>query len=95
MRPQLGYYHSLIEEAVVLGRADGEPGQQSPFRGRQQTRRIIFRHRRKLLRLNGSFIDGDSDETHEFFMRLFQTRSFRFAQLHAWLQQSVRPLPRS
>ena len=89
MRPQLGYYDSLVEEAAALMESLAN---NHPFV--DGNKRAAFFVTDAFLRLNGHFIDGDSVETNELFMRLFQTRSFRFAQLHAWLQQSVRPLPR-
>ena len=47
------------------------------------------------LRLNGHFIDCDSVEAYEFFMRLFEVNLFRFAQLYPWLEEKVRRLPGS
>ena len=47
------------------------------------------------LRLNGHFIDCDSLEAHAFFMQLFETNSFRFAELRSWLEEQVKPFPGS
>ena len=47
------------------------------------------------LRKNGSFIDCDSEETYDHFMHLFETNSFRFAELREWLEEHVEPLPGS
>ena len=44
------------------------------------------------LRLNVHLSDYGGEVAYAHFMRLFQTRSFRFAQLHAWLLESVRLL---
>ena len=44
------------------------------------------------LGMNGRFIDCDNEEAYAFFMRLFETGSFRFTELHSWLEEKVRPL---
>ena len=88
MRPQLGYYDSLIEEAAALLESLAN---NHPFvDGNKRTAVAVTD---TFLRLNGHFIDCDSVETYSFFMRLFEEGSFRFAQLHDWLKESVRPLP--
>ena len=43
--------------------------------------------------MNGSFIDCDNDDAYAHFMRLFETSSFRFAELRSWLEEHVKPLP--
>ena len=45
------------------------------------------------LGLNGYFIDCDSRQAYDHFMGLFETHSFRFAELSAWLEEHVKPLP--
>ena len=45
------------------------------------------------LRKDGSFIDCDNEDAHRFFMRIFETSSFRFAELRSWLEEQVKPLP--
>ena len=47
------------------------------------------------LRLSGKFVDCDSEDAYAHFMRLFETNSFRFAELHEWLEAHVKPLPGS
>ena len=44
------------------------------------------------LRMNGRFIDCDNEEAYAFFMHLFETGSFRFTELHSWLEENVRLL---
>ena len=56
MRPQMGYYDTLIEEAAALMES---------------------------LAMNHPFVDGNSEEAYAFFMQLFETNSFRFAELAA------------
>lgn len=88
MRPQLGYYNDILEEAAALMES---LAMNHPFV--DGNKRTAFYATDTFLRKNGQFIDCDSDETYEFFMGLFETNSFRFAQLLAWLEQNVKPLP--
>ena len=88
MRPQIGYYDSLIEEAAALLES---LAMNHPFV--DGNKRTAFYATDTFLRKNGSFIDCDNDEAHRFFMRLFETHSFRFAELRSWLEEHVKPLP--
>ena len=90
MRPQLGYYDSLIEEAAALLESLAN---NHPFvDGNKRTALAVTD---TFLHLNGYFIDCDSVEAYEFFMRLFEMNSFRFAQLIPWLEEKARRLPGS
>ncbi len=88
MRPQLGYYASLTEEAAALmeGLAVNHPFVEG-------TKQVAFFVTDVFLRGNGHFIDCDDQEAHEFFMHLFETNTFRFAELVGWLEERVEPLP--
>ena len=88
MRPQLGYYNDIIEEAAALMES---LAMNHPFV--DGNKRTAFLATDTFLRKNGQFIDCDNDEAYEFFMQLFEAHSFRFAQLHAWLEQHSKPLP--
>ena len=87
MRPQLGYYDSLIEEAAALleSLANNHPFVDG-------NKRTAFAVTDTFLHLNGYYIACDSRETYDLFMRLFGSNSFRYAQLLAWLEEKVRPL---
>ncbi len=87
MRPQLGYYDGSIEEAAALLES---LTMNHPFV--DGNKRTAFFATDAFLRLNGHFIDCDDREAYEFFMQLFETNSFRFAQLRAWLEEKVRTL---
>ena len=88
MRPQLGYYGSLVEEAAALMESlavnhsfvDGNQG-------------AAFFVTDVFVRANGHFIDCDDLEAHQSFMRLFDTNAFRFSELVSWLEDRVKPLP--
>jgi len=87
MRPQLGYYDSLIAEAAALleSLANNHPFVDG-------NKRTAFAVTDIFLQLNGYYIDCDSREAYDLFMRLFGSNSFRFAQLLAWLDEKVKPL---
>lgn len=87
MRPQIGYYDTLIEEAAALLES---LAMNHPFL--DGNKRTAFYATDTFLRKNGSFIDCDNDEAHAHFMHLFETNSFRFAELAEWLKANVRPL---
>ena len=87
LRPQMGYYDGPIEEAAALLES---LAMNHPFV--DGNKRTAFYTTDAFLRMNGSFIDCDNDEAHRHFMHLFETNSFRFAQLKDWLEEHVRPL---
>ena len=88
MRPQHGYYDSLIQEAAALMESLAN---NHPFL--DGNKRIAFFATDTFLRMNGHFIECDNDEAHAFFIRRFETRTFRFTELSSWLEQKVQPLP--
>ena len=90
MRPQIGYYDNLIEEAAALLES---LAMNHPFV--DGNKRTAFYATDSFLRKNGRFIDCDNDDAYRFFMQLFETNSFRFAELHEWLEAHVKPLPGS
>ena len=88
MRPQIGYYDSLIEEAAAMLES---LDMNHPFV--DGNKRTAFADTDTFLRKNGSFIECDGEEAHDHFMHLFETNSFRFAELRSWLEEHVKPLP--
>ena len=89
-RPQMGYYDGLIEESAAMMES---LAMNHPFV--DVNKRIALGATDAFLRLNGDFIDCDSREAYDFFMQLFETNSFRFAELKTWLEQHLKPLPGS
>ena len=87
-RPQMGYYDGLIEEAAALMES---LAMNHPFI--DGNKRVAFAITDLFLGLNGQFIDCDDDEAYAFFMRLFDTNSFRFAELKVWLEEHIKSLP--
>ncbi len=88
MRPQLGYYEGLIQEAAAL--MESLANNHSFVDG---NKRVAFFVTDTFLRMNGHFIDCETEVAYTFFMQLFETGSFRFAPLEAWLEENARPLP--
>ena len=87
MRPQLGYYADIIEEAAALLES---LAMNHPFI--DGNKRTALATTDSFLRMNGSFIDCDSQTAYDHFMRLFETNSFRFAELRSWLERHVKPM---
>jgi death on curing protein len=87
MRPQLGYYETLVDEAAAMMES---LAMNHPFV--DGNKRVAFFVTDTFLRLNGSLIECDSEEAYRFFMGLFESGSFRFAELREWLLAHVREL---
>ena len=82
MRPQLGYYQDLIEEAAALMESLAN---NHPFV--DGNKRVAFFVTDTFLRMNGRYIDCDNDQTYRYFMQLFETNRFQFDELSSWLRQ--------
>ena len=88
MRPQIGYYNGLLEEAAALLESlainhafiDGN-------------KRIAFAATETFLGLDGYYLDCADEDAYVFFMQLFESNSFRFANLLPWIEEHVRHLP--
>ena len=88
MRPQIGYYDDHIEEAAALLESLAI---NHPFV--DGNKRIALATADIFLRMNGYYIDCDSPTAYDYFMRLFDAGTFRFAELAEWLAEHVEPLP--
>ena len=86
MRPQIGYYDDHIEEAAALLESLAI---NHPFV--DGNKRIALATADIFLRMNGYYIACDSQTAYDYFMRLFDTNTFRFDQLRAWLAEHVVP----
>ncbi len=84
MRPQLGYYRDLVEEAAALLESLAN---NHPFL--DGNKRVAFFVTDTFLRMNGHRIECDNEAAHAFFVRLFETRAFRFDRLEPWLREHV------
>ena len=88
IRPQLGYYDSLIQEAAALMESLAN---NHPFV--DGNKRVAYFVTDTFLRMNGYYIKCDNDEAYDFFKRMFEASSFRFTNLNSWLEGKVEPLP--
>ena len=88
MRPQIGYYDGIIEEAAALMES---LAMNHPFV--DGNKRVAFFATDTFLRANGYYIDCDSQTAYDYFMRMFDAGTFRFDELRAWLAEHVEPLP--
>ena len=87
MRPQIGYYDGIIEEAAALMES---LAMNHPFV--DGNKRVAFFVTDTFLRMNDHYIDCDDREAYDYFMGLFDTNTFRFAELASWLAENVKPL---
>jgi len=87
MRPQLGYYDTLVDEAAAMMES---LAMNHPFV--DGNKRVAFFGTDTFLRMNDRFIDCDNEEAYRFFMSLFERHAFRFEQLRQWLVAHVREL---
>ena len=87
MRPQIGYYDSIHEEAAAMMESLAI---NHPFI--DGNKRVAFFATDGFLRANGYRVICDDEEAYRLFMRLFETNSFRFRELLAWLEEVVAPL---
>jgi len=85
-RPQTGYYADVIEEAAALWES---LSQGHPFvDGNKRT--ALAMH--AFLTINGIALRASPAEMYSFIIGLYETDSFRFAALQAWLRGNTRRL---
>jgi len=53
-------------------------------------KRIAFFATDTFLRMNGFYIDCDSEKAYSFFMNLFETNTFKFQFLLEWLKLNTK-----
>jgi len=84
-RAQTGYYSDLVEEAVALWES---LSQNHPFP--DENKRTAFAAMHTFLQINGGERAADADDAFEFVSGLYETGTFRFENLEAWLRSRVR-----
>ena len=87
MRPQSGYYGSISEEAAALMES---LAMNHPFI--DGNKRVAFFATDVFLRLNDHLIDCDNKLAYEFFMKLFNSHSFKFDNLLPWINKHIKKL---
>ena len=87
MRPRMGYYDSILEEASALMES---LAMNHPFV--DGNKRASFFATATFLRLNGLRIVCDDRETHRLFMQLLEARTFDHRQHLICLEAPAEPL---
>src|SRR5205085_11754457 len=85
-RPQTGYYRDLIQEAAALWES---LSQNHPFV--DGNKRVAVTVTAAFLKVNGYRLTFNDDEALSFIVGLYETRSFRFKELDAWLREHATP----
>ena len=86
-RPRIGHYKNIHEESAALMESLAI---NHPFI--DGNKRIAFFSTDIFLRLNGYFIDCDSQSAHNYFMELFESYDFRFKNLLPWPKKHIKPI---
>lgn len=81
-RPQTGYYADQIEQAAALWES---LSQNHPFV--DGNKRTAFAATYTFLAVNGWILRADAEATYAFIAGMYQTQSFRFETLVAWLRE--------
>lgn len=84
MRPQIGYYKNMLEEASAL--MESLAMNHCFFDG---NKRVAFFATDIFLRMNGYSISCDSEEGNRFFVNNLEENTFRFDKIKSWLQEKV------
>ena len=84
-RPQTGYYADLIEEAAALWES---LAQNHPFV--DGNKRVAFAATYTFLAINGVRLTADPEDAYAFISGLYESGTFRFDELAAWLRRHVK-----
>ena len=87
MRPQSGYYKDIYEEASAL--MESLASNHSFVDG---NKRISFFATDVFLRMNGYYIDCETEEAYKFFIENLEKNTFRFNNILNWLKENSRSL---
>ena len=87
LRPQNGYYNSVLEEAAALMESLG-----NNHAFLDGNKRISFAATDTMLRANGYFLDIDSRDAHRFIEGSIEKQEFRFPAIRDWIDSIRKPL---
>jgi len=87
MRPQVGYYNNIIEEAAAL--MESLAMNHSFIDG---NKRVSFFATDVFLRINGFYISCDSEEANDFYVRNLSEHNFSFKVIFDWLKKRVKKI---
>lgn len=85
MRLQTGYYKSIYDETAAL--MESLAMNHSFIDG---NKRISFFAADVFLRMNGYFIDCDSEEANHFYIKNLEENMFRFEIIKSWLKEKIK-----
>lgn len=83
MRPQSGYYNDIYEEASAL--MESLASNHSFVDG---NKRISFFATDVFLRINGYYIDCETEEAYKFFIENLEKNTFCFNNILKWLKEN-------
>ena len=87
LRPQTGYYGSLIEEAAAL--MESLANNHAFLDG---NKRLSFAVTDTFLRLNGFYLEVDPSKGHDFVTQAISRGEFRFNLIRDWISSCIKPL---
>jgi len=87
MRPQIGYYHSINEEAGAIMESFAI---NHPFI--DGNKRVSFFMMDTFLRMNGYYIECDNEKSYQYFMKLFESNEFSYEKLFLWINSNIKPI---
>jgi death on curing protein len=87
LRPQIGYYNSIEEEAVALMESLG-----NNHGFLDGNKRIAFTATDVFLRRIGYYIEVEALDGYAFIAGSMERYEFRFAQILDWIRQRIKPL---
>ncbi len=87
MRPKSGYYKDIYEEASAL--MESLALNHSFVDG---NKRISFFATDVFLRMNGYYINCETEEAYKFFIENLEKNTFRFNNILNWLKEKICPL---
>ncbi|MBU1679402.1 MAG: type II toxin-antitoxin system death-on-curing family toxin [Bacteroidetes bacterium] len=87
MRHQSGYYKDIYEEASAL--MESLASNHSFVDG---NKRISFFATDVFLRMNGHYIDCETEDAYKFYIENLENNSFRFRNILNWLKENSRSL---
>src|ERR1700682_5647763 len=87
LRPQTGYYSTLIEEAAALMESLSN---NHPFL--DGNKRTSFAVTDTFLRLNGSYLEAEPLQATSFMTETISKGEFRFDRIREWISLHLKPL---
>ena len=87
LRPQTGYYGTLVEEAAAL--MESLANNHAFLDG---NKRISFAVTDTFLRLNGSYLEVDPLQAHSFMTEAISKGEFRFERIRDWISLHLKSL---